>query len=105
MLRCLDWSAWFCTSVGLAFLVIGLALVPQSGIFADEEYEPTAAPPCSGDFACDSGCTLCPIPVPPIPNQRCIGIGCTCTAVPPPGNTCAACDCLLNFSLTGCHCM
>jgi hypothetical protein len=30
MLRCLDWSAWFCASVGLALLVIGLVLVPNA---------------------------------------------------------------------------
>jgi hypothetical protein len=68
--RFLDWSAWLTTSVGLALLVIGLVLVPQSGVFAeDPEIDPNlaAGKQCNSAGGCSLVCTN---------NSTCNTLGC-----------------------------
>jgi hypothetical protein len=100
MARILDWSAWAMSSLGIALLVIGLVLVPQSGLWADDpEEDPMSPAPCSGDTCCDAGCLI---------SAGCGG-SCAGNPFPPPGAClpgtfdCSGCGCAPNSSLA-CHC-
>jgi len=79
-----------CSSLALALLVCSLILVPQSTAYGQPpgSWSAVLNLGCSGNFACDSGCTtrttfcyLWPL------------ITGGCSATPPPGNTCAGCRC------------
>jgi hypothetical protein len=93
--RFLDWSAWLTTSVGLALLVIGLVLVPQGGVWADDpEPDPLLAGGvcsnsvcrlygCSVSAGCQGDCDTSPAD-PRCKDCRCKGTAplCECTANP-----------------------
>lgn len=74
MARILDWSAWATNSLGIALLVIGLMLVPQSCLWADDPEEE----PIPGTIACSPCAVACTVNIPPLP------AGCTgrCTTLP-----------------------
>ena len=105
MLHFLDRCAWIMTSLGLALLVIGVVLVPEAGVFAQQTGTIIIGPGCDNHASCDTGCGTC------IPNagarylDRCNGLACTCAGTPPPPNTCAGCDCLTSLSGTRCYCV
>jgi len=102
MMRFLDSCVWITTSLGLALLVVGLMLVPEDGVFAEEgvggpDYSTIVLAPCAGPV-CDSGCNGCPVREGQSMGTPCIGVGCSCNATPPPGNDCSGCYCVLGPS-------
>jgi hypothetical protein len=98
MKRILQRTEVLCYSLALAMLVFTVALVPDNSALGQ------AVPidwGCSGDFACDTGCTTCL----PNANNACPGTGCTClTTLVPPASDCRACGCKGNPSRTRACC-
>ncbi len=94
MIRFYDQGTWLLSSLGIALLVCGLTLVPQSS-FGDED--PPLTPLCPSSSACNTGCLS-----PACFTAGCANVlGCNCSGA---GAGCTACKCLLIAAAGACEC-